>query len=130
MTTHGGRVWVGDEGGLVGSEDALRNVSLASLRAAALRAGRYLGDDEEMNIQLYPVDQERLRADDSAFIAPAYDLTFIPSATLLNIALITDVGYRLSKPALLQQLARALRRRKVRVWEVKHHERSCWASSL
>lgn len=114
-----GRLWVGEDGGLVGARDRVSRGSLASLRAAVRRADHYLGLGREVRLTLYDVPENQLVADQLAFNPPPVDFIVTPDRSLVTCTLAADVGARIDRRELTARLSALLARRRLVVVELE-----------
>jgi hypothetical protein len=106
----GGRLWVGEDGGLVGSRAAAGNVSLASLRAAVQRADRYLGTGPEVDVILYDAPEGLLVENEDAFLAPSVNITVLPDRCLVTCSTVADKGMTFERNDVVSKVWPALDR--------------------
>ncbi len=118
----GGRLWVGETGGLVGARQLVSGASLSSLRAAVQRADYYLGFGSEVDLTLYEVDEALLAADEDAFNPPSFHVTVLPDRCLITCTVGAELGARFDRFEVTARLAPVLRRRKLVVLEMSVYE--------
>lgn len=118
----GGRLWIGEDGGLVGSRQRVSDASLSSLRRAVQRADYYLGVGPEVRVTLYDGDEELLREDEEAFNPPPFDVVVLPDRCLISCTMVAELGTGFERAELTALLAPLLSRRKLVVVELNVYE--------
>ena len=106
----GGRLSVGESGGLVGSRMRVADLSLSSLRAAVSRADYSLGLGDEVQVTIYDAPEQHLVEEEDAFLAGAVDLEVHSDRVLVICTTVAELGQRFDQCEITAQLAPALSR--------------------
>ena len=117
-----GQLWVGEDGGLVGSLTAVADGSLASLRRAVVRADRYLGLGAEVSLTLYDIPEEQLLVDEEAFNPPQFQLTVLPDRCLITCTELAEIGVRFDRFEITAILVPVLARQRLTAVDFSAYE--------
>jgi len=118
----GGRLWMDGYGTWIAARDVVFPTSISSLRAAMRRANYYLGGSDPSRVELYDVDEDVLASNEEAFGAPDVELAVFADRVHVLCTLAVAPGQRLDRVEISVRLGPVLKRRKLTVVDVTHHE--------